>query len=62
MTGTEAGFGYAEMRDDGEPVPSGDRERIFDSCERGAHDHHPDHVMGMGLGLSVSRHLARAMG
>jgi signal transduction histidine kinase len=49
-----------EMRDDGTPLPAEDRERIFAPYER-AH-HRPGVTASVGLGLSVSRQLARLMG
>jgi signal transduction histidine kinase len=49
-----------EMRDDGAPLPPEDRERIFAPYER-AH-HRPGVTASVGLGLSVSRQLARLMG
>ena len=50
-----------EVMDRGPGVPSGERERIFDSFER-LQDSTRDGVSGTGLGLSISRELARAMG
>ncbi|MFO7548957.1 MAG: HAMP domain-containing sensor histidine kinase [Acidimicrobiia bacterium] len=49
-----------EMRDDGTPLPAEDRDRIFAPYER-AHDR-PGVTASVGLGLSVSRQLARLMG
>ncbi|CAN5835549.1 hypothetical protein BH23ACT5_BH23ACT5_23080 [soil metagenome] len=49
-----------EIRDDGRPLPARDRERIFGPYTR-AHDR-PGVTVSVGLGLSVSRQLARLMG
>ncbi len=49
-----------EVRDDGQPLPPDDRDRIFDAYTR-AHDR-PGVTMSVGLGLSVSRQLATLMG
>jgi signal transduction histidine kinase len=46
--------------DDGPGIPSEDRERIFDSYQK-AHDT-PGLTGSIGLGLSISRTLARLMG
>ncbi len=51
---------YIIVADDGPPIPVDDRERIFDSYER-AH-HRPGLVGSLGLGLVISRQLARLMG
>jgi signal transduction histidine kinase len=50
-----------EIRDDGPGVDREDRERIFDAgfC---ATESHPDGHVGAGLGLPLSRRLARAAG
>jgi len=61
VTGETDGFAYVEMRDDGEPLAEDDRVRIFQAYERGRVQDAAG-PMGMGLGLAVSRHLARAMG
>lgn len=45
-----------EVRDDGPGVLSGERERIFEPFRKGGH------ADGVGLGLSISRRLAREMG
>jgi signal transduction histidine kinase len=51
---------FVRVRDDGPGVPAGLRERIFDPYES-AHD--PAGQPGsVGLGLTVSRKLARLMG
>ena len=53
-------FTSLRVTDNGEPIPMKDRQRIFDSYERAHHVRGaPDSV---GLGLSISRHLARLMG
>ena len=46
------------VSDSGNPIPDADLERIFRSYERGSGQHHPRSI---GLGLSVSRRLARLM-
>ncbi len=48
-----------EVRDSGEPIPQAARDRIFEPYER-AHDRE-GRTVAMGLGLSVSRRLARLM-
>jgi signal transduction histidine kinase len=50
----------AEVRDNGEGIPLEERERIFDAYQR-AHDA-PGLTASMGLGLTISRSLARLMG
>jgi signal transduction histidine kinase len=49
-----------EMRDNGDPIPLQDRERIFEPYTR-AHQR-PGVTASVGLGLAVSRRLARRMG
>lgn len=49
-----------EVRDNGEPLDPQDRDRIFEAYTR-AHDR-PGVTVSVGLGLSVSRRLARLMG
>jgi signal transduction histidine kinase len=49
-----------EVRDDGTPIDPEDRDRIFEPYTR-AHDR-PGVTVSVGLGLSVSRRLARLMG
>ncbi len=52
--------GFVEVRDNGEAIPVEDREKMFQAYER---LHHRPGVTGsVGLGLPVSRSLARAMG
>ncbi len=46
--------------DDGSPIPTEDRERIFEPYQR-AHDY-PGVTDSLGLGLAISRQLARLMG
>lgn len=53
------GFGVLEVRDDGAGIPEGQREAVFDAYQR-AHDRRSQPV-SVGLGLTVSRHLARLM-
>ncbi len=48
------------VTDDGGPIPVEDRERIFEAYQR-AH-HQPGRTGSIGLGLAVSRRLARLMG
>jgi signal transduction histidine kinase len=50
----------AEVRDNGEGIPWEERERVFDAYQR-AHDA-PGLTASMGLGLTISRSLARLMG
>ena len=53
-------FASLRITDNGEPIPMEDRQRIFESYER-AH-HLPGAPGSIGLGLAVSRRLARLMG
>ena len=46
--------------DDGDGIPEADRERVFEPYERAHHD--PGRTESVGLGLAVSRTLARHMG
>lgn len=48
------------VRDDGEPIPVEDRERIFHSYQTA--NGQSRHAESIGLGLSISRRLARLMG
>lgn len=48
-----------EVRDHGPGIPAGDRERIFDRFERLTPT---QHIGGIGIGLHLSRELARRMG
>lgn len=48
------------ITDDGDPIPVEDRERIFEAYQR-AHNK-PGRTGSIGLGLAVSRRLARLMG
>jgi signal transduction histidine kinase len=50
----------AEVRDNGEGIPLEERERMFHAYQR-AHDA-PGLTASMGLGLTISRSLARLMG
>jgi signal transduction histidine kinase len=50
----------AEVRDNGEGIPLEERERVFDAYQR-AHDA-PGLTASMGLGLTISRSLAKLMG
>lgn len=47
-----------EVRDNGPGVDAGDRERVFQRFERGRD---AEHKAGAGIGLALSRELARAM-
>lgn len=47
-----------KVQDSGEPIPDADVERIFRAYERGRG---PSHAASVGLGLNVSRRLARLM-
>lgn len=52
------GLVTVEVRDEGEGVPVADRERIFERFERRAET---EHIAGVGIGLYLSRELARRM-
>lgn len=49
-----------QVRDNGRGIPESERERVFDAYQR-AHDA-PGVTASMGLGLAISRSLARLMG
>ena len=49
-----------EVRDHGDPIPGGEREAIFDRYYRARQE--PGLTASVGLGLTVSRELARVMG
>lgn len=53
------GYGVLEVRDDGSGIPEGQRAAVFDAYQR-AHDP-KGQPASVGLGLTVSRHLARLM-
>ena len=48
------------VKDDGDPIPTEDRERIFEPYQRARSQ--PERPGSIGLGLAVSRRLARLMG
>ncbi len=54
------GWATIEVADDGPPIPTDERERIFQPYERSST--RPAHPQSIGLGLSVCRKLARTMG
>ena len=56
---SEADTAVFEIRDDGDPIPPENRERIFEAYERAAQY---SVVGSVGLGLHVARLLARLMG
>ena len=56
---TADGYALIEVRDHGVGIAAADRERIFDAFERVSHH---DGSGGLGLGLYISRQLARAHG
>lgn len=58
--GITGGSAWLAVNDDGEGVPEKDAERIFDSYQRS--DNARQEPKSVGLGLSVSRKLARLMG
>jgi signal transduction histidine kinase len=49
---------FVRVADSGTPIPEVDRERIFDAYQRARHRPHQESV---GLGLTISRYLARLM-
>ncbi|MCL1597698.1 MAG: PAS domain S-box protein, partial [Actinomycetia bacterium] len=57
--GARDSVGYIEVSDDGDGVSQEDAERIFEKYERG--DQLPGLTGALGLGLALSRHLARLM-
>jgi signal transduction histidine kinase len=60
-SGSEAGRVWARVRDFGPGIPRADRERIFEPFVR-LGDSLTEGVSGSGLGLSISRDLARRHG
>ncbi len=58
--GSAGGSAWVAVSDNGDGVPETDAERIFDSYERSANA--VQQPKSVGLGLSVSRKLARLMG
>ena len=50
------------VRDTGEGIPANQMERVFAPFEQVAHGTRPRRQDGTGLGLTISRELARAMG
>lgn len=58
--GSDETVGWVRVGSTGDPIIEEDRDRIFEAYQR-AHDH-PGLAGSMGLGLAVSRRLARLMG
>jgi signal transduction histidine kinase len=58
--GVTGNFAWLAVTDNGEGVPEKDAQRIFDSYQRS--DNAIQEPKSVGLGLSVSRKLARLMG
>ncbi|MFP3915845.1 MAG: sensor histidine kinase [Actinomycetota bacterium] len=58
--GARGDYAYLRVADDGSPIPESERERIFDAYQRALHRR--QHSESVGLGLTISRHLARLMG
>lgn len=50
---------YLRVTDSGSPIPEAERDRIFDAYQRARHQ--KQHSESVGLGLTISRHLARLM-
>lgn len=59
-TSVRGDFGVLEVRDNGDGVSDGSRERIFDPYDRG--DQQSGSTSSLGLGLHISRGLAHRMG
>jgi PAS domain S-box-containing protein len=57
---TDSPVAFLRITDDGPGVPDDLRERLFDPYQHGSFD--PSLTESVGLGLYVSRHLARLMG
>ncbi|HDL41888.1 MAG TPA: PAS domain S-box protein, partial [Actinobacteria bacterium] len=57
--GNRDSVGYIYLADDGPGVPADDVERIFENYQRGSQA--PGLTAALGLGLGLSRHLARVM-
>ena len=57
---TDSDWAYLEVRDDGSPIEPESRERIFDAYQSAGNV--PGRTGSVGLGLTVSRQLARLMG
>ena len=60
VIGADDHFGFIEVRDSGSPLPAAVRDSIFEPYYR-AHSH-DGLTASVGLGLTVSRQLARLMG
>ncbi len=58
---TDGGYLVLDVRDSGEGIPAGARERIFQAFER-VRDGTNEGASGTGLGLAIARDLARRMG
>jgi len=59
-TGREGNQAHVLVADDGPGLAPGDEERVFEAFQRGGRNH-GGHG-SVGLGLTISRHLARLMG
>ncbi|GMQ94309.1 MAG: hypothetical protein BMS9Abin12_1796 [Acidimicrobiia bacterium] len=57
--GCRQSTGYIVLVDDGDGIPQQDSERIFEKYQRG--DQAPGLTNALGIGLGLSRHLARLM-
>ena len=57
---TDNDWAYLEVRDDGSPIEPESRERVFDAYQSAGNV--PGRTGSVGLGLTVSRQLARLMG
>lgn len=60
ITGEADGIAFFRVSDSGTPIPEQERERIFDAYQRA--ESRRAHSESVGLGLTISRHLARLMG
>lgn len=59
-TGIDGASAYLRVADNGSPIPESEREHIFNAYQRARHRER--HSESVGLGLTISRYLARLMG
>jgi two-component system sensor histidine kinase EvgS len=61
-TRSGSGFGFLRVSDTGIGIAENELERIFDAFVQSSSDPLTRRAAGVGLGLSISRQLARGMG
>lgn len=60
--GVRGAYSFAEVRDNGPGIAPADHERVFEKFEQLSDNIYRDKPQGTGLGLHISRMLARRMG